>query len=192
MKNKKNQILKAAEKEFLAKGYAGARTMEIAKAAGVTHAMLHYYFNTKAQLFQEIIASKIGLFIQSIEIEMTEEKDVPIKQQILRVVERHFDFLRENPDLPRFIMTNITNEKAISLVMNQVLPIISTKIQQFDPILKHKEINIDTFTLGQDILSINMSAFLMLPLLEQAGIDCNEYLDQRKKEALLIMERRLS
>ncbi|MDE6695880.1 MAG: TetR/AcrR family transcriptional regulator, partial [Muribaculaceae bacterium] len=33
-------ILKAAEKEFLSKGFAGARTTSIAEAAGVTHAML--------------------------------------------------------------------------------------------------------------------------------------------------------
>lgn len=42
-----NRILKAAEAEFLAKGYAGARTTAIAEAAGVTHAMLHYYFRTR-------------------------------------------------------------------------------------------------------------------------------------------------
>ena len=38
------KILKAAEHEFLVKGFAGARTTSIASAAGVTHAMLHYYF----------------------------------------------------------------------------------------------------------------------------------------------------
>lgn len=38
--NKEQAILKAAEREFLTKGYAGARTTSIAEAAGVTHAML--------------------------------------------------------------------------------------------------------------------------------------------------------
>ena len=40
-------ILEAAEKEFLEKGYLGAKTTSIAEAAGVTHAMFHYYFRTK-------------------------------------------------------------------------------------------------------------------------------------------------
>ncbi|MDE5810154.1 MAG: TetR family transcriptional regulator, partial [Muribaculaceae bacterium] len=31
-------ILKAAEQEFMTKGFAGARTTSIAEAAGVTHA----------------------------------------------------------------------------------------------------------------------------------------------------------
>ena len=48
-------ILEAAEREFLKKGFDGARTTSIAAAAGVTHAMLHYYFRTKEQLFERIL-----------------------------------------------------------------------------------------------------------------------------------------
>lgn len=44
--NTEQLILKAAEKEFLEKGFAGAKTVSIAKAAGVNHALLHYYFRT--------------------------------------------------------------------------------------------------------------------------------------------------
>ena len=43
MRNKEQAILEAAEREFIVKGFAGARTTSIAEAAGVTHAMLHYY-----------------------------------------------------------------------------------------------------------------------------------------------------
>ena len=55
------RILQAAEKEFFEKGYAGARTVSIAEAAGVTHAMLHYYFRTKDKLFEQIVAGKINM-----------------------------------------------------------------------------------------------------------------------------------
>ena len=40
--NTEQAILQAAETEFLDKGFALAKTTEIAKQAGVTHAMLHY------------------------------------------------------------------------------------------------------------------------------------------------------
>ena len=53
-------ILQAAEKEFFEKGYSGAKTTAIAEAAGVTHAMLHYYFRTKDKLFEKIVSDKIG------------------------------------------------------------------------------------------------------------------------------------
>ena len=60
MQSKEQQILEAAEKEFLEKGYNGARTTSIAKAADVTHAMLHYYFRTKEQLFERFIDKKMS------------------------------------------------------------------------------------------------------------------------------------
>ena len=59
-------ILQAAEEEFLLKGFAGARTTEIAQKAGVNHAMLHYYFNTKEQLFEQVMAEKMALFRDSV------------------------------------------------------------------------------------------------------------------------------
>ncbi len=48
--NKENEILEAAEKLFAEKGFKGATTTLIAAEAGVTHAMLHYYFRTKDQI----------------------------------------------------------------------------------------------------------------------------------------------
>ena len=65
-KNKEQTILEAAEREFLNKGFAGARTTSIAEAAGVTHAMLHYYFRTKEQLFERILDEKMRLMSQSV------------------------------------------------------------------------------------------------------------------------------
>ena len=58
-----SRILQAAEREFFEKGYAGARTASIAEAAGVTHAMLHYYFRTKDKLFERIVSEKISILI---------------------------------------------------------------------------------------------------------------------------------
>jgi len=49
------RILAAAEAEFAQAGYDGARTVEIARRAGVTHAMLHYYFDTKDALYAEAL-----------------------------------------------------------------------------------------------------------------------------------------
>ena len=64
--NKEQAILKAAEREFLTKGYAGARTTSIAEAAGVTHAMLHYYFRTKEHIFERILDEKMRLMSESV------------------------------------------------------------------------------------------------------------------------------
>lgn len=65
-KTKEQAILAAAEQEFLAKGFDGARTTSIAAAAGVTHAMLHYYFRTKENIFERILDEKLRLMGESV------------------------------------------------------------------------------------------------------------------------------
>ena len=64
--NKKEEILNAAEKEFILHGYAGARTVAIAKRAGVGHPLLHYHFKTKKDLFKFVVLRKIDLLRQSV------------------------------------------------------------------------------------------------------------------------------
>ena len=44
-------ILLAAQEEFAAKGYHGARMQTIANRAGTNKALLHYYFRSKEQLY---------------------------------------------------------------------------------------------------------------------------------------------
>ncbi|MBP9993130.1 MAG: helix-turn-helix transcriptional regulator, partial [Bacteroidales bacterium] len=53
--NKETEILKAAEELFAEKGFIGATTTLIASKAGVTHAMLHYYFRTKEHIFIKVM-----------------------------------------------------------------------------------------------------------------------------------------
>ena len=47
--NTEQRIMEAAEKLFLKKGYILSTTTLIAKEAGVTHAMLHYYLGQRSR-----------------------------------------------------------------------------------------------------------------------------------------------
>jgi TetR/AcrR family transcriptional regulator len=51
----KEKILRAAEEEFALRGYAGARTQEIAQKAAVNKALIHYYYKDKASLYQAVL-----------------------------------------------------------------------------------------------------------------------------------------
>ena len=101
-----SRILQAAEREFLTKGFAGARTTSIAEAAGVTHAMLHYYFRTKEKLFDRIISGKIEL-IKNLIFEAAIDSGLSIQEKIRMVMDRHLEFIAANPDLPRFIVGEV-------------------------------------------------------------------------------------
>ncbi|HRP69951.1 MAG TPA: TetR/AcrR family transcriptional regulator, partial [Turneriella sp.] len=51
----RDTILAAAVEEFAQNGFAGARTENIAKAANVNKAMLHYYFQDKETLYDAVL-----------------------------------------------------------------------------------------------------------------------------------------
>ena len=58
------KLLQAAVDLFAEQGVAGTTVAEIARRAGVTSAMVHYYFKTKDQLLDAVVAEKlIGEFI---------------------------------------------------------------------------------------------------------------------------------
>jgi TetR/AcrR family transcriptional regulator len=49
------KILDAAEDEFAEHGFHGSRMVAIAKRAGVTHGLLHYYFDSKDHLYEQVV-----------------------------------------------------------------------------------------------------------------------------------------
>lgn len=57
--NARTQIVNAASKEFLAHGYDTVSIRAIARRAGVDAALVHHYFEDKAQLFAETIRAPI-------------------------------------------------------------------------------------------------------------------------------------
>lgn len=66
----KQQILDAAELEFARHGLKGARTDQIAKAAGTSTRMIYYYFKSKEGLYQTVLqrpATQIQTVISKID-----------------------------------------------------------------------------------------------------------------------------
>ena len=72
-KNTEGAVMSAAEELFLEKGYSLATTTEIARRAGVTHAMLHYYFQTKEQIFFKVLDKNLHELFASIRNAMSTE-----------------------------------------------------------------------------------------------------------------------
>lgn|SRR5437763_5456538 len=58
------RIMKAAVKEFSAKGISGARVDAIAARAGANKRMLYHYFGSKYGLFREVLRRELGDRVQ--------------------------------------------------------------------------------------------------------------------------------
>ena len=100
-----SRILKAAKEVFFRKGYAGARTQEIADAAGINKGLLHYYFKSKDNLFLAIF--KQGFLDLAQRTNEIFESDVPLLTKLEQFVDRYLDFLTEHPYLPSFILQEL-------------------------------------------------------------------------------------
>jgi len=84
-------ILAAAEREFARSGLAGARTDAIATAAGVNKALLYYYFKSKQDLYEAVLADQFQEFNrQALDVLNSAE---PARAVLFRYVNLHFDFI---------------------------------------------------------------------------------------------------
>ena len=169
--NKEYAILEAAEREFLTKGYAGARTTSIAEAAGVTHAMLHYYFRTKEHIFERILDEKMQLMGESV-LAAFGEPGLPLLERLRNGIERHFDFVAANPDLPRFIVNEVLMRPDRYELMRQgierLTSVMFSEVQQAldESAARGLTESVDARMLLLDIISLNIFPFIAYPILE--------------------------
>ena len=195
-----SRILQAAEEEFLLKGLEGARTTAIAERAGVTHAMLHYYFRTKNMLFERIIEEKMrnaGNIMQAVFV----LGDMPLMERVKRGVEQHFDFIAANPNLPRFVIQEIySHPERHEIMRSQVLTITKDWLcdlqRHIDESAATKATEwIDARMLLLDIVSLNLFAFIGYPfvslMFDGLVTDKKVFFEKRKAENVELIMRRL-
>src|SRR5882724_11424927 len=107
------RICAAAEHAFAEQGLAGARTDEIAQAAGVNKALLYYYFHSKDELYAAVLE---GLFLQqqaaiaaARQSPSPPRKTSPNRQELVGYVNGAIDFVVAHPNFPKLIQREMMN-----------------------------------------------------------------------------------
>lgn len=198
-KDTETLILQAAEREFLSKGFAGARTTSIAESAGVTHAMFHYYFRTKEKLFVRIITEKVELLKQAV-IDSGMDIDAPLEEMIRHVIDKHLEFIAANPELFRFLIGEIySNPERTSFFLNNLKMIAPSFIDLIQNKInleasEGRSRQIDAKMLMLDVVSLNIFPYIASPAVN-AALNCmadpEAFLEQRKKENYETIMRKL-
>jgi len=200
-KDTEHLILEAAIREFSAKGFDGARTASIAAEAGVTHAMLHYYFRTKEKLFERIFQDKIKYILDMVltPIIKTEGR---LKERIRQGIEKHFDFLMENRELPIFFITTLNSRPELyEEIRKELFSTADSRIKalqgEIDRAAQNREIApVNVTALLGDIASLNVLPFLTYPIMMAAlGYETDrfeEFMQSRKRENVEIILKRIS
>ncbi|MCA9708423.1 MAG: TetR/AcrR family transcriptional regulator [Myxococcales bacterium] len=100
-------ILDAAERLFLAHGFAGASMSEIAKDSGITKSLIHHHFGSKEALWREVKRRRFsGYHEQQMALFAQGGESATLLRESMGV---YFRFLRDNPDTVR-LMSWVTLE----------------------------------------------------------------------------------
>ncbi len=104
-RSSRSALLVAAERIFAERGLAGARTEEIASAARINNAMLHYYFETKEKLYQAVLENLFQQLLLSLRDPLS--RTPAPRAALLGFVDRYINFLQQHPNYPRLLQREI-------------------------------------------------------------------------------------
>ena len=185
------QILEAAEKVFLHKGFVASKTTEIAENAGVNHALLHYYFRTKENLFNTVFQEKMGVLINS--FKGIFEKNLSLFELLESIIGTQYDFLLQNERLPFFIINEmIANEKNCKIFISLFLYEMKDRFVVLQALLDEEIAKgtirpVKLIDLMLTIVSLNVSFFMLQPLINSLPKDLQtvniEILKSERKKA---------
>jgi AcrR family transcriptional regulator len=164
--------------------------MAIAKRAGLSHPMLHYYFRSKENLFRMIFSEKISTLYQA--FEKIDSQRLPFFDMIRSIVEKQFDFVAQNPKLPRFVLNEVISSKER---IDMLMDVIGSKLAGIfgyvetalnEEIAKGTVRPIAVRDLMMNIVSMNISTFLYISVMENSLSGFDEkmkemYLSERRE-----------
>jgi TetR/AcrR family transcriptional regulator len=103
------RILNAAMKVFTRRGFAAARTEDIAREAGINRALLHYYYRDKQTMFNLIFETRFKEFFMGLFV-IFDSDNINLFEKIKRMVEHEINTLIKHPDLAHFVITEIAQQ----------------------------------------------------------------------------------
>lgn len=105
----RSRLLDAAIEIFASRGIAATTLRAIANNAGVTPALLHYYFESKRKLVEVVLAERVEPFVAVSVAPLL--KPLPSPRATLRLfLETHMRNIAANPWMPRLMMREVLSE----------------------------------------------------------------------------------
>jgi len=121
---RRKRIIQAAMKVFSKKGFRGSRTKEIAKAAGVSEAMVFKHFKNKNDIYSSIISSSVKGHSKDISDARPRVSDLPaiLKGFVLHMMDHNekdpaflrlmlYSSLEEHKFAENFVETHLLGER---------------------------------------------------------------------------------
>jgi AcrR family transcriptional regulator len=188
--NTEQRILSSAEEVFLEKGFSAAKTTEIARRAEVNHALVHYYFRSKENLFETVFISKykqlVIIFTEAV------DGDKPYLERLQQMISAQFGLFINSPKMPLFIVNEFLNNPQRLNFLKRRISLFPQEINlRFDKQTKEaiaagiirpietKELLFNTFSL---LFSVFINRSFSQYIFNWDGLDYPEFAKKREKE----------
>ncbi len=100
-------ILRAAETEFAARGFAQARLEDMAERVGITRAAIIYHYGDKQALYDTVLSELIGDFARHIEAQRAAHEDP--RDRVMAIVDSFIAYSWRRPTLARLFMREVAD-----------------------------------------------------------------------------------
>ena len=90
-KNKRDEILVQAANLFRKKGFSGTSMQDIARDVGILKGSIYYYFNSKNEIFREVLIKGISPVLKNAEFIMA--KDLSPAEKLRELLRSHIDYI---------------------------------------------------------------------------------------------------
>lgn len=179
------RILVVAKKIFTQKGYEATKVRDIAAEADINLSLINYYFRSKEKLFQHIMTENINNLFEKVGPVLNDDQ-MALNDKISFIAEHYIDLLLENPDFPRFIVTEVLSgsSKIPGVVARRELIMQSHFAKQIFSLQADGKISFHPVQILMNLMGMIIFPFLAKPLFNNIGVlsaDFKEMMEARKQ-----------
>src|SRR5438874_179564 len=116
--DKRRQILAAAVRVFAAQGYEASRVGDVATEAGVAYGLVYHYFGSKEAVLEAVFREQWGRMLAA--VALAEETGKTAPEQLELVVKIVLRAWRDDPDLVRLLVREITRSPHITDELDEI------------------------------------------------------------------------
>lgn len=123
----KDRILLSAKQEFSEKGFDGARMSAIARRANINQALIHYYFKSKENLYEQVLQRLFNLEQKTRITNIIDKKNLSPSQRLYVEIYFlvHLYLHPKDPDFERILLMQIGRggiKRLVSIINKFFLP----------------------------------------------------------------------
>ncbi|MGD1841972.1 MAG: TetR/AcrR family transcriptional regulator [Thermonemataceae bacterium] len=183
----KEKIKEVARTIFMKKGYAGTKTRDITTAAGINLAALNYHYQSKENLFKEVMMESMSSFFQQI-LAIFRNEESTLEEKLEQLTVEYIGRIKTQPDIPFFIFSELRfNSRALitQITGGEKLENLVFFRQLKEQLKNKKREEIDPLQIIANLMSMIFFPFIAKPMLQAFG-DMNEQqfdelIEKRKK-----------